>query len=422
MKAFFRASIAAFLRLCARRKLAQIRPRIIAITGSVGKTSTKEAIFTVLSSKYSSKRTVNNFNTEFGVPLTILNQHAAGTSFFSWLCICARCFAELFHHEEHRFLILEMGIDAPGDMDALLKIARPHVAVMTRVIEAHMDPGQFANAGDIFNEKKKIVFELHDHGIAILNRDDELISGLDTDYSGQKIWYGKTPAADLYVNYVDQDARGLSGEIVFHGQHVKFSFDILGKHHMSVLLPAIACGLLHDMTLAECVAALRHFSLPPGRMNLLRGIRGSSIIDSSYNASPASTSAALQVLSEVGNGARKIAVLGSMNELGPISDREHRHIGQIVSRYADILVTVGSSARLIAEEAGLRGIPTEHIATFEVPEEAADYLRDRILEGDIILVKGSQNNVRLEKLVKKIMAEPERAAELLVRQGPAWLD
>ena len=306
MKAFFRACVAVLLRFCARRKLARIRPRIIAVTGSVGKTSTKEAIFAVLSSKYTVKRTLKNFNTNFGIPLAILNQSSTGTSFFSWFGICARGFFELFRFEKYQFLILEMGIDAPGDMDVLLKIARPHVAVLTRVIAEHMDPGQFPDVRGIFDEKKKVVFALPDGGVAILNRDDELISGIDATFSGQKFWYGKIPSADLYANYVDQNATGLSGEIVFRGQHVKFSFDILGKHHMSVLLPAIACGLLHDMTLTECISALRNFSLPPGRMNLLSGIRNSSIIDSSYNASPASISAALQVLSEVCKGKRKI--------------------------------------------------------------------------------------------------------------------
>lgn len=422
MKSLLRYPVAAFLRFCARRKLAHVRPKIVAITGSVGKTSTREAIFTVLSSKYTVKRAVKNFNTEFGVPFTILNQKSSGISFFSWIAICARVLFELFRTENYQFLVLEMGIDAPGDMDALLKITFPDVAVMTQISEVHMDSGQFTDLSGIFDEKKKLVFALPDDGVTILNRDDSLIAGLDKDFSGQKLWYGKTPAADLYTNYVDQDERGLSGEIVFRGRHAAFSFPIFGKHHMYVLLPAIACGLLHDIPLAECIKALEHFSLPPGRMNMIAGIHGSSIIDSSYNASPSSVAAALQVLSEVAKEKRKIAVLGNMNELGSVSEREHRRIGHIVGRYADLLITVGESARLIAEEAGLHGIPTDCISTFDTPDEAAFYLRNLILEGDVILVKGSQNNVRLEKLVKEIMAQPERAEELLVRQGSEWLN
>jgi UDP-N-acetylmuramoyl-tripeptide--D-alanyl-D-alanine ligase len=420
MRHFFRKLVAGYLRFCARRKLARVQPRIIAITGSVGKTSTKDAMYTVLSSKHTAKRSTKNFNTEFGVPLTILNQTSSGVGFFSWLWIIFKSFFEMFKKDDYEFLILEMGIDTPGDMDVLVKIVQPHVSVMTRVIEAHLDPGQFPDLQSIFNEKKKLVLGMDPKGIAILNHDDELIKHFGESYSGQIIWYGTTPSADLYVNYVDQNKDGLSGEVVFRGKHVPFSWPILGKHHMTVLLPAIACGLMYDLTLEECVEALRNFSLPPGRMNLIPGLHDTSIIDSSYNASPASVSAALQVLSEVGKGQRRIAVLGSMNELGAIAEREHRKIGKIVGRYADILVAVGASARWIAEEAGLSGIPTEHIRTFNDADEAADYLKEQLADHDVVLVKGSQNNVRLERLVKKIMADPAQASELLVRQSPEW--
>lgn len=422
MKTFFRYIIKSILKFFAKIKLSQVKPCIIGVTGSVGKTSAKDAIYTVLKNKFSVKRSEKNFNTEFGVPLTILGQKSGFSSPKEWIKILIKSFFAIFKKENYKFLILEMGVDKPGDMDELLSIIHPNTAIITKINLIHSNPGQFYDRHAVFNEKKKLALKLENNGTAILNYDDEILREFGkNELHGKVLWFGTTPVSDLYINYLEQKKAGLGGEMVFHGKRARFLFPILGKHHIYILLPAVMCGLINGLTLEECISELEEFSLPPGRMNLLPGINDSEIIDSSYNASPVSMAEALKVLGEFGGkDHRKIAVLGDMNELGSFSEREHRKIGQIVGKYADVLITVGEFAQLIAEEAGLHGISTENVITFSDAKKTGEFLKTYIKPRDVILVKGSQNKIRLENAIKEIMQNPEMAERVLVRQGPEW--
>jgi UDP-N-acetylmuramoyl-tripeptide--D-alanyl-D-alanine ligase len=283
----------------------------------------------------------------------------------------------------------------------------------------HLGEGQFKDLDDIFLEKKKLVEALPEKGVAILNADDPYVAGLRTTLKCKKILFGGSEIADLRVLAGESTLEGIRCTIEYKGEVMDADFPLLGSYQVYVLLPAIAAGLTQGFSLRECVDALKKFTPPPGRMTVIPGIKGTTILDSTYNASPDTMKEALSLLREVAPG-RKIAVLGNMNELGDRTDHFHREIGRHASRRADILVTVGDLAKVIGEEAQQEGLPPEGIHHYPDPLEAAKFLSTILEEGDTILVKGSQNRVRLEKLVAALMADPSRAGEMLVRQEKHW--
>lgn len=395
-------------------------PLVIGVTGSVGKTSTKDAIYTLLSSRYNVVRNEKSFNSEFGLPLAILEQQSGFSSALDWAAIIGKGAWKVFvGGNPPHMMVLEMGVDKPGDMNVLLDVVKPHIGVMTNVKPVHLAEGQFKDLEDIFNEKKKLVESLPVNGVAILNADDGYVLGLREKLSCKKLWYGVSKIADLRALKVESTIQGINCTFQYKNDVVHGSFALLGAYQVSVILPAIAVGLTQGFTLQECVDALRTFTSPPGRMTMIPGIQGSAILDSTYNASPEAVKEALNLLGEVAPG-RKIAVLGNMNELGERTEEFHREVGRHAHKRADVLVTVGDVARFIAEEAQKEGFPASDIYHYEDSEKAAEFLTTMVRESDTVLVKGSQNRVRLERLVKALMADPSRAEELLVRQEKQW--
>ncbi len=404
----------------ARVKINRSRPFVIGVTGSVGKTSTKDAIYTVLSKKYKVLRTKKSYNTDFGLPLAILEQESGFSSAFKWIAIIFKAFVNaFFSRNNYQIFVVEMGVDKPGDMDKLLKLVKPQIAVMTNINPVHLAHGQFNSLEDIFNEKSKIVKSLPMQGIAVLNADDPFLIRLNESLKCRKLFYGTSENAEIRAFDIQQSLDGISFSVSYGNEVVDVKLDIIGKFQVYVLLPAIAVGVAHGFSLKESVDALSDYKLPPGRMNLIEGIKKSIIIDSSYNASPSAVKKAIDVLSGI-DGRRRIAVIGNMNELGDFAEKKHREIGKYVAGKVDVLVAVGKNARFIVEEAVLNGFNRDNAFIFNNVEEASKFVYDFIKVDDVILVKGSQNNVRLEKLIKKIMKEPEKAKELLVRQSDGW--
>jgi len=419
MKKTIKNIVLGFLTALARLKLRRLRLFVVGVTGSIGKTSTKDAIYTILKHRYRVYSSKKSFNTEFGMPLAILEQDSGFSSALKWIRILFGATWNAFVGGRHmQMLVLEMGVDMPGDMGKLLKLVHPQIGVMTNIKPVHLANGQFKDLDDIFAEKRKLVDCLPEKGIAILNADDRYLLALKDTLKCRVIWYGSTETADLRVLELAQTPRGLEFAVSYKGETVLACAAVLGMFQIYVLLPAIAVALTQGFTLEEAAGALKEYRLPPGRMNPILGIKESLIIDSSYNASPEATKQALDVLA--GSDGRRIAVLGNMNELGDGSEHRHREIGRYVPGRADALLTVGEAARWICDEAVAAGFPKGATACFDDARAAGEFMKKFIEKHDTILVKGSQNKVRLERLVKYIMQEPERAGELLVRQGPAW--
>jgi len=390
--------------------------QVIAVTGSIGKTSTKEAIYAVLKQRFNVYSSKNSFNTEFGLSLAVLQEEESGfTSPIAWLKILRRVLFE--KKEPYQKIVLEMGADKPGDIAKLMKIAPPKISVVTTVAPVHLAEGQFKNINEIAKEKGALVRNLPKGGVAVLNYDDARIREMET--AAEKITYGVDSSAMLVAQDITVTTKRLKFSVTYKSQSQNFSVPVIGAFQAYVFLPAIAVGLKLGMALSECADALKDFQLPPGRMNPIPGIERTNIIDSSYNASPETMETALTLLGEL-KAERKIAALGMMNELGKMTHEAHVRIGSRAAHVADIIIAVGKEAPTYKKGAMDAGMKEEKIYTFFDSAEAGRFLRNELSGGDLVLVKGSQNRVRMEKLVKAIMRDPEKADALLCRQGQAW--
>ncbi|MBI2639269.1 MAG: hypothetical protein HYW90_00035 [Candidatus Sungbacteria bacterium] len=415
------------LAILAKATIRRYQPVIIGITGSVGKTSTREAIYTVLKAKYRVRRSEKNYNTEIGVPLTILGVKHHGRNIIKWISALIRVAIRILirAHEYPEILVLEMGADRPGDIKYLVGIAKPFIAVMTAIgeIPAHVE--FFSGPLELAEEKAELFKALPPDGFAVYNIDDEAVVEVKERTPARKTSFGFDEHANFRIaNYeiriLAKDGKDTPDGVSFKIEHKESVVPIrlhdgFGKPQVYAAAAACSVGFLFRLNLVEISQALEGYVPPPGRSRFLPGIKGSWIIDDSYNASPESTRAGLELLGKL-PARRRISVLGDMLEIGKYTEEAHRVIGDYAAEVCDILFTVGDRAKFIADEARVK--KTE-VFVFDNPTDAGRKLDEILREGDLVLVKGSQA-MRLEKTVEEIMAEPERAKELLVRQDEEW--
>ena len=421
MKNFAKKVVLWLLKVMAKHRMRKFKGKVIAVTGSVGKTSSKEAIFAVLNSQLKVKRNDKSFNSEFGLLLTILDIESGFSSATKWSWYLIKGFFHCMARDHSEVLLLEYGVNKPGDMDFLLSVAKPDIAVITSVSHTHMASGQFESVEQVFEEKSKLVRALSGDGVAVLNVDNEHLATLAKGRKkAQTLTFGSSRDADIWASQVKSSLEGL--EFILH--HNKDRHDVsvptIGAFNIYVFLPAIACGSLLGLPVEAIIHAISKFTLPPGRMGVIEAISGATLLDSSYNSSPAALKAALETLADLAENRRRVAVLGNMNELGGFSKDLHEKLGEILPKHVDLLLTIGSDAAIMADSARAKGLDSKYIFKFRTANEAAEFFKEKIKKNDLVLVKGSQNNVRLERFVKALMAHPEDAKELLVRQENVW--
>jgi len=329
-------------------------PEIIAITGSVGKTTTKKAVLILISSKFKTNTfSETGYNTEIGVPLFILGQRAPRAPFL-WPVTILKCFfISLFSQKKLKKLVVEMGADKPGDISYLLSFIKPKVSIVTAVAPAHLEA--FKSIDHILEEKGKIVETLPKNGLAALNYDDIRVRSLSQKTKAKVLTYGLLPEADIYASNIKTSVSGTRFKLHFKNQETAMHIKSIGEHSVYSVLAAACCGVYYRYSLEEIKTILGDFTPMPGRMSLLTGIRGSILIDDSYNSNPTSLVKALETLKKIAPQ-RKIAVLGTMNELGDYFLEAHKQAGSKVVGIADILVTVGDGGKIIAEEAQKKGM------------------------------------------------------------------
>jgi UDP-N-acetylmuramoyl-tripeptide--D-alanyl-D-alanine ligase len=426
MKSLLKKIIVCILTWEARLLLARTKPDIIAVTGNVGKTSVKDAIFTVLKDRVHARKSEKSYNSELGVPLSILGLENAWSSPLGWLKNLLDGALMVVHPGNYpRLLILEMGVDRPGDMERLTQFVKPRIVVLTRLPDVPVHVEYFGTPEAVTAEKKHLVDALLPDGVLVYNHDDERVRQIAETTRQHSIGYSRysrSPfmAAAERIAYEEGRPAGCEFTLTHDGGVVVVRVSgSLGLQHAYNAAAAAAVGSLFGVSLSEVAESLSRHEPPAGRMRLLRGLKDTIIIDDTYNASPAAVERALETLSTLKGVKRRIAILGDMLELGRYSVSEHERIGGLVAKSADLLMTVGVRARGIAKGALDAGMNEKKILQHEEATRAGLELEQLIKPGDIILVKGSQS-MRMEKIVEEIMAEPERAEELLVRQSTEW--
>ncbi len=361
-----------------RRKL---ELRVIGITGSVGKSTTKEVIAEVLSQRYRTLKSPGNLNNEIGLPLTILKLGA-----------------------DHERAVLEMGFYVPGDIAFLCDIALPQIGVLTNIGTVHAERAGSQEA--IARGKSELVQSLPaaPEGVAVLNYDDPWVRSMAEKTKARVFYYGLDPEADLWAD--ELEGLGLEGirfRLHYNREVLHLRVPMIGQHSVHTALRAAAVGLVDGLTWQEIVSGLRsgHTQL---RLVAVRGQNGALLLDDTYNASPESTPAALNLLSELEG--RKVAVLGDMLELGPYEQQGHEMVGVRAARVAEMLVTVGERGRMIAAAARWAGLRSDKVVEFENNDPAIEWLRKHLNAKDVVLIKGS-HGIRMDRIVAALEVKHE---------------
>lgn len=401
------------LKILAKIALNKYKPVVIAITGSVGKTSTKEAIYSVLKSHFGEKRVrrnYRNYNNEFGVPLAIFNLETAGRSIFRWIPKFIKMFwMIIFRVDYPDFLILEMGADKPGDIKYLLDFVHHKVGVITAVGEIPVHVEFFESPEKVAEEKGTLLKMLGKEGIAVLNYDDKRVRKMSENINAKIMTYGLDKKADVKAtNYelkiINQgkNISELNFKLDFKGSSVPAKLiNVLGYQHLYSALAAAAVGIIFNVNLVEISEALKQIEPMPGRMRLLRGIKNTLIVDDSYNAALLSMEAALDSLNSF-EGRRKIVVLGDMLEIGRYSSEAHTRVGKKAAEVADLIFAVGNRAGFVVEGAISAGFDSNKIFQFPNSEQAKMAVQKELKENDIILIKGSRS-MEMEKVIEEIV-------------------
>lgn len=349
---------------------------VIGVTGSVGKTSTKELVADVLSQQFTVLRTPANLNTDIGLPLALMQLG-----------------------EGHQVAVLEMAMTDIGDIRRLARLAEPSIGVVTNVQPSHLE--RLGTMERIAEAKSELVQELPRDAVALLNADDERVRAMAEQAQARVVTYGLSPHAD--VSGRDVRSRGLGGidfTATYEGQGLPAHVALPGAHFVHAALATIAVAVRLGFSFEQAVAALGRVERG-GRMVVSEGLQGSTILDDSYNANPASMLAALDLLREMKG--RRVAVLADMLELGSFEVEGHRMVGQRAAGVVDWLFTVGERARIIADEARSAGLGEQFVESFASNSAAAERLRRELQRGDFVLVKGS-HGMQLDEVANAIRA------------------
>lgn len=381
--------------------LAKYRPAVIAITGSVGKTTTQQAIRAVLAQGYEANPAVfanDNYNDLFGLPIALSRLLPS-----------------------HQQAILELASDSFGELGRLAAMISPQIGVVTNAAPVHLQ--YLGTLENLAGEYSALVAALPSEGYAILNYDDPRVRAMREHARAHVMFYSaEDPAADFFAERLHSGEGAVSFVLHCPNGHRELTVPLPGRHHAYTALAAAAVGLLSGFTLDEIAAALANLRPLPGRLNPLTGINGTRLLDDSFSASPASMRAALDALADT-NGeiksGRRIAVIGDMLGLGDYEVTALEETGQQAAGVVDFLITRGDKAALVARAARGAGMAAEGVVATYRNEDAVTILARTVQPGDTVLVKGSEE-ARMEKIVEGLLADPASAPDCLVRQDAGW--
>jgi UDP-N-acetylmuramoyl-tripeptide--D-alanyl-D-alanine ligase len=349
---------------------------LIGVTGSAGKTTTKEAIAHVLASKFRVLKSEGNFNNHFGLPLMLLKLEP-----------------------EHDLAVIEMGMSHAGEIRALAKIAHPDLGVVTNVAPVHLE--FFDSLAGIARAKYELIESLPSNGTAVLNADDEYVSQFGRDFKGKVIKYGTTIGADVRAeNVQSKGAEGSEFDIVIAGTREYARLPLVGEHNVLNALAAVSVSISSGIKVSESVAALSTLKPADKRGQVLQ-LGNITVINDCYNSNPKALNAMVDALSDM-KAARRIVVAGEMLELGPAGEALHRESGRhIGEKKIDVLIGVRGLAHALVDGAKHAGTRAEFVAT---PEKAGEWLARETRDGDVVLLKASRG-VKLERALETWQAK-----------------
>ena len=351
---------------------------VIGITGSVGKTSTKDIIASVISKKYNTLKTLGNYNNQIGLPLTVLRL------------------------KDHEAMVIEMGMNQKGEISNLTKIAKPTVAVITNVGTAHI--GNLGSRENILNAKLEILDGLQENGTLVINNDNDLLNKWNEENINKNfkvLTFGMENKSDIMPYDIVLSENGSTYKIDIDGMTYNVNVSVGGNHFVLNSLCAIAIGRLFNIEMQDILKGIEKFELTKRRMQIEKNKEGITIINDCYNANYDSMKAAIEYLGKI-NANKKIAVLGDMLELGEFSKELHKKVGEeVVKNKIDILITVGNLAKEIAKEAIERGMKEKDIFICNNNDEAASLIKQQASKGDAILLKAS-NGLNFQEIFNKI--------------------
>lgn len=424
MKDLIKPVILRLLTWEAKLVLAKHKPFIIGVTGNLGKTSTKDAIYAVMKQHFYTRRSEKSFNSQFGVPLTILGQKSGWNNPLAWVKILVNGIFVIWQKSYPTHIILEIGADRPGDIKFIGSWVKPDITVVTQFGEVPVHIEFFPDRDAVVTEKGYLVEALKEAGLFIFNADDNDAKKLLGKTKARTVSFGIHEKADVKVTNIRQyghPIEGVEADVVADNvTHHMVLPEVIGKSPVYCALPALAVARELGISLEVACAALRDADKPKGRMRLLTGMNGSVIIDDTYNASPKATEHGLKTLADMETVGRKIAVLGDMLELGTHTRDEHYKIGAIAAKSCHKLYTVGIRSRVIAEGALDAKMLDENIMQCDTSIDAGKELVQVLGPNDIVYMKGSQG-IRMERAVKMILAETHNPKQVLVRQEKEWL-
>lgn len=425
MKNLLKAPVAALLAHLARAVLRKYRPLVVMVTGSVGKTSTKDAVAATLSKRFYLRASEKSYNSEFGVPLTILGAKNPWTDALAWLGVFREAILLLVAPSHYpKLLVLEVGADRPGDLRQILKIATPDAVIVTRLPDVPVHVEAYASPEAVREEEFSPAYALAAGAPLIISSDDRHAVRLSTPLAA-KVWtFGSE--ADAFVRVASARVMEEGGRLTGMQSELSIGKEqacirvagAFGRTQVFAPAAALTLALALGLTKEEALAGLEGYVPPPGRARIVAGKNGSVLIDDSYNASPAAAEEILRSLKDVPNVGRRIAVLGDMLELGRYSKEEHERIGKIASETADIVVSVGNRAQAL-HAAALIGKGKDEALHFDDSRSAAAALETMVREKDLVLIKGSQG-MRMERITSALLFNPIDS-NVLPRQDKEWL-
>lgn len=411
------------LRLITKIIIKRYNPVVVSVTGTVGKTSTKESIHDAFSGFYRIRKSEGNLNTDIGAPLVFWGIKEPGNNIKEWIFILLKGFWTIIKKDKNypEIIIVELAADRPGDIEYLASFINSQIGIITMIGEVPVHVEFYKNIDQVVEEKKKIIKSINENGFLIFNFDDPKIANLKKDKLSKKInkiSFGFKKESDILIkNFECNFPEGSSVVINYKDEDFSlFLSGCIGDSFAYIAASVFATGIGLGIEAKRIPEMIEKIRPTKGRLFIVKGKNDSTILDGSYNSSPASMRAGLLALKN-SKGKRKIAVIGDMLEIGKYSQDEHKKIGKEAILLCDYVFFIGKKSKdaydtVFKKKEGF-------VFWFENSEKAIPSIKKILSSGDVILVKGSQG-IRTEKIVYAIMRDPERAEDILVRQESKW--